>query len=326
MTSPRSSQSGLAVVLGTLLCLGLASCSKPAASNTYQGYIEGEFVYAASPLGGTLVSLKVSRGQQAAAGQPLFELEQDFEQHARQEAAERLRQSQAKLENLRKGMRPSEIESIEASLAKAEAAARWSKLELKRRDELLRANVISQAELDEARSAHDQNMAQINQIRADIKTAQLGSRDDEIRAGEADVASQRALLAQLEWKCTQKKQAAPIAALVYDTLYRQGEYVPAGSPVVSLLPPANVKARFFASENQAGSLKTGQPITVTFDGAPQPFQGRITYISPQAEFTPPVIYSRESRQKLVFMIEASFDPETGAKLHPGQPIDVRVEH
>ncbi len=107
-----------------------------------------------------------------------------------------------------------------------------------------------------------------------------------------------------------------------DTLYREGEWIPAGRHVVALLPPQNIKVRAFVPETRIGSIHPGDSIRVSVDGVAGPFIGTIRYISPQAEYTPPVIYSQESRSKLVFMIEAVFDPETSVNLHPGQPVDV----
>ncbi|HEV3409112.1 MAG TPA: HlyD family efflux transporter periplasmic adaptor subunit, partial [Chthoniobacterales bacterium] len=101
-----------------------------------------------------------------------------------------------------------------------------------------------------------------------------------------------------------------------------GEWVPAGRPIVALLPPENIKVRAFVPETRIGTLRVGGEARVSVDGVGNPYPGRISYISPRAEYTPPVIYSRESREKLVFMVELRFDPEIAARLHPGQPVDV----
>jgi HlyD family secretion protein len=135
--------------------------------------------------------------------------------------------------------------------------------------------------------------------------------------------AQEATLAKADWDLSQKRQAAPQAGEVFDTLYREGEWVAAGRPVVVLLPPRNIKVRAFVPETRIGAIQPGDRVLVTVDGVAAPFIGKVSFISPQAEYTPPVIYSRESRSKLVFMIEAIFDNQTAAKLHPGQPVDVR---
>ena len=136
--------------------------------------------------------------------------------------------------------------------------------------------------------------------------------------------AQEAALAKAEWDLSQKRQNACQTGLVYDTLFCQGEWVSAGRPVVVLLPPANIKVRAFVPEMRIGAVHLGQEARVRVDGVAEPFLGHVTYISSQAEYTPPVIYSRESRSKLVFMIELRFDPEAAARLHPGQPVDVDI--
>jgi HlyD family secretion protein len=177
-------------------------------------------------------------------------------------------------------------------------------------------------DLDRARSARDQDDHRVQQLEADLATAHLGSRDDQIAAAEANVRALEAALAQADWNLAQKRQDAPQTGLVYDLLYQQGEWVAAGKPVVALLPPENIKVRAFVPEGRVGSIHPGDRVSVFVDGVGEPSVGQVTYISPQAEYTPPVIYSQESRQKLVFMIEARFDAATAAKLHPGQPVDV----
>src|SRR5439155_8637743 len=112
------------------------------------------------------------------------------------------------------------------------------------------------------------------------------------------------------------------AGVIFDTLYYAGEWVAADRPVVVVLPPENVKVRAFVPQTRVGAIHVGQAVRATADGAPAPYVGRVSFISPQAEYTPPVIYSRESRSKLVFMVEARFDPATAANMHPGQPVDV----
>ena len=136
------------------------------------------------------------------------------------------------------------------------------------------------------------------------------------------IAQDKKRLDQTDWSFDQKKQAAPESGLVYDTLFRQGEWVAAGKPVVVLLPPQNIKVRVFIPETRVGAIHYGETAQVKVDGVKEPFVGRVSYISPKAEYTPPVIYSRETRAKLVFMVELIFETRAAADLHPGQPVDV----
>ena len=255
--------SRLVQALSGAVCLSLAlffnsSCSN-APQNRFQGYVEGEFVYVASPLAGQLDSLQVQRGDRVKAGDPFFALDETAEK---------------------------------AALDMARAALVLSEAEFARQEKLFRMGPAAAQDYDRARSTRDQD---------------------------------RQRVAQAEWNFNQKRQAAPLAGLVYDTLFRQGEWVAAGKPVVALLPPQNIKVRAFVPETQVGSIHYGDTTQVTVDGVPDPFIGKVSYISPHAEYTPPVIYSRESRAKLVFMIESVFDPEISRGLHPGQPVDVEFK-
>lgn len=323
-TTTRFHKSLLPVGAALLALALVAGCGRQGSSEKFQGYVEGEFVYVSSPLAGTLKSLDVQRGAQVGAGAPLFSLDDTPERAARDEAERRAAQALATLEDARKGKRPSEIDSIDAQLKQARAALVLSEKELARQERLMRTpGATSQQELDKARSTRDQDRQRVAQLEADLTTARLGSRTDLVIAAEATHRAQQAVLVKADWDLSQKSQSAPAAGLVFDTLYRVGEWVAAGRPIVSLLPPQNVKVRAFVPETRVGTIRPGDPVQVTVDGLKEPLKGRVSFISPRAEFTPPVIYSLESRGKLVFMVEAVFDPETSAKLHPGQPVDVR---
>jgi HlyD family secretion protein len=309
---------GWAVLLGIILAGG---CSETR-QDTFQGYVEGEFVYVASPLGGQLEVLSVHRGQTVKVDDPLFQLDKEAETAAVQEALERFRQAQNRLADLEKGKRPSEIAALEARLHEAEAALELSEETLKRRDKLYREGSISREDFDRARTTEERDASRVREARADLETARLGGRSDEIMAAKAEVQAAAARVEQARWNLDQKFQAAPRQGLVFDTLFRAGEWVPAGRPVVVLLPPENIKVRFFVPEKVVGSLGAGEEVLVSFDGGGAPIAAGISYVSPEAEYTPPVIYSSQSRAKLVFMVEAK--PELGAaeRLHPGQPVDV----
>jgi HlyD family secretion protein len=311
--------SGLALMAACLV----AGCGN-ANPDRVQGYVEGEFVYVAAPGAGALETLSVQRGQQVKPGDPLFALDSRPEQAARDEAARRVGQARANWEDVKKAKRPSEIESAEAQLQMARAALTLSSAELLRQEKLLRSNSTAIEDVERARSQRDQDSKRVAQMEADLKTANLPSRVDQIAAAEANLRATEATLARAEWDLAQKRQVAPKAGLVSDTLYREGEWVASGKPVVQLLPPPNVKVRFFVPEQRVGSIQPGNPVHVFVDGVPQPYAGKVSFVSPRAEFTPPVIYSQESRGKLVFMIEAVFDDATAAKLHPGQPVDVEL--
>ena len=300
----------------------IAACSENRV-DFHQGYVEAEFVRVAAPFAGMLQTLSVARGAQVNSGEPLFALEQENETAARREAQERLKNVEAQLANLTKGRRPSELDAIRAQLAQAEAAAKLSAAQLKRREELVARNFVSKESLDEVRSAYERDRQHVAELKAQLDTARLPARADEIKAAEYNVGVAQAELAQAEWKLAQKSVKAPVSGLVQDTYYVIGEWVNANQPVVSLLPSQNIKVRFFVSERQLGAVRIGQNLRINCDGCAEPVRAQVSFIAPQAEYTPPVIYSRDERAKLVYLIEARPAPAEAVKLHPGQPVEVR---
>ncbi len=310
---------GLAVVVGVV-----AGCNQPP-SDLVQGYVEGEYVYVASPYGGALATLSVRRGTQVSAGDALFALEQVSEKAARDEAERKLSEARANLEDRKKGKRPSEIASLRAQLQQAQAALQLSMREVARQEGLaVVPGAAVELEVDRARSARDQTQQRVSQLEADLNTALLGSRTDQVMAAEAEVRAKEAALAKAEWDLAQKRQVAPKTGFVFDTLYREGEWVPAGRPVVVLLPPDHIKVRAFVSQARLGAIKLGDTVQVMVDGVPGSIPGKVSYVSPKAEYTPPVLYSQGNREKLVFLIEVLFDQAAAVNLHPGQPVDVRL--
>lgn len=325
MSFTRPTTTGPCIRGVVLVLVFIAGCSRPD-PQVRQGYIEGDFVYVASPLAGKLEKLAVRQGAQAKKGELLFELENAAETAARNEAQRRLAQARAGFQDARKGRRPSEIDSIRAQLKQAQSALEFAHQEFARQEKLARTpGATTQQELDRARATRDQNQARVAQLEAELQTAQLGSRVHQVAAAQANMQALEAALARAEVELGYKRQQAPQPGLVFDTLYREGEWVAAGRPVVMLLPPENVKLRVFVPATWLGSLKVGDAVQVSVDGAPAPVAAKVSFISPQAEYTPPVIYSRENRSKLVFLVEARFEPEAAARLHPGLPVDVRFQ-
>ncbi|MCB1275417.1 MAG: HlyD family efflux transporter periplasmic adaptor subunit [Prosthecobacter sp.] len=312
--------------LGAVLLLAGATGCKRAPSHLLQGYAEGEFVYVSSPLPGKLTKLSVQRGQKVDKGDALFALESVAETAARDEATHRLAQAKATLEDARKGRRPTEMESLNAQLKQAQEAMSFSLSEQVRQEALRKTGAVAVESIDKARSLFTQDKERVAQLEADIKTAELGLRSDAVSALEFEVKARTEALAKAEWDLSQKQQKSPAAGSVYDTLYREGEFVAAGRPVVSLLPPANMKVRAFVSETKLVTLHPGDAAKVHVDGLAEPITGKVSFISPHAEYTPPVIYSQENRSKLVFMIELRFEDADAVKLHPGQPVDVEFPH
>jgi HlyD family secretion protein len=311
-------------VLGPLaLAVFVAGCA-PAGESPLQGYVEGEYVRVAAPFAGTLQQLSVARGDAIAAGAPVFALERENEVAARRQAEQQLRAAEARLANLRTGKRPLEVETVADQLRQAMATRDLAASNLRRQQQLYASGFVSSAAMDDAQMQLKRDEALVAQLQATVATAKLPARTDEIRAAEAEAQAARDVLAQADWRVGQRAIASPAAGLVIDTYYVAGDWVPAGSPVASVLPPGNVKVRFFVAEALLGRLKRGQRVTVACDGCNAPVAATIVFIADRAEFTPPVLYSKDNRTKLVYLVEAKPAPADAARLHPGQPVDVTL--
>ena len=320
----------VALVVLALGALGLAGCSKDTTS-ALQGYVEGEFVMAAAPAGGTLAKLNAHRGDSVAPGATLFILESGSEEAGRKEAEQRVRSAEQRLANLRSGRRAPEVDVVRAQAEQAAAARKLSDTQLAQQERLFAGGYISQSAIDQARANHERDMARVSEAEAQGRVAQLSlGRDAEIRAATADVEAARASLAQGDWRLGQRRVNAPMGGaaagglLVQDTYFNEGEWVPAGRPVVSLLPPGNVKVRFFVPETRVATVQVGQVVSISCDGCGAAMAGKVTFISRQSEYTPPIIYSKESRAKLVYLVEARTGTEDARRLRPGLPVDVAL--
>nr|WP_316641697.1 HlyD family efflux transporter periplasmic adaptor subunit [uncultured Roseateles sp.] len=305
-----------------LSTLAITGCGKPAAP-VWSGYAEGEYVYLSSPVAGSLQTLNVQRGQQVAQGAALFTLDAELERGASAEAKARLDAAQAQAANTVKGKRSDEIQVVQAQLAQARTQAQLAQRELARQQQLVAQGFVSAAHLDEARTAVTTAQARVTELSASLQVAQLPARVDEQRAAQAQGEAARQGLQQTLWREQQKQRSAPAAGLVADTFFRVGEWVPAGQPVLALLPAGQVKLRFFVPEAELAGIAPGQAVTVGCDGCGAAIKAHISFIATQAEYTPPVIYSNAQRSKLVFMVEALPEGPEAARLKPGLPVDVR---
>jgi len=291
------------------------------ADDRYLGYVEGETSLIAPPVAGRLVERPVERGNQVKKGDRLFVIDPVLARAeiARTEAA--LAESQSRYENLLKGKRPEEKEVTSAQRREIQAALANAEIEYRRQTELLAKGVGTRRDYDNAESQLRQLRSRQASLEAQEKVNELAARPDEIAAAKALVEQNQANLDQAKKRLDDLMPAAPEDGLIENTFYNVGEWVPAGTPVVSLLPPYRVKLRFYVPEEELAKAKLGDTVNFTCDTCPPGLSAKVIYISPRSEFTPPVIYSQTARTKLVFLVEAR--PEaTKTPLPPGLPVSV----
>ncbi len=267
------------------------------------------------------MEMKVKKGQVVDAGNELFVLETDEEEYEKSRAEQRLEEARGELADLLKGRRQPEIAVLEQQLAQAKATAWHSRQQYNRDKAIIKSKGVSQADLEKSQSEHERNEAKVLELMRQLDVARLPGREDIVAAKQAEARAAEVAMDLAKWRIAQKKPVSPRSGIVTDIIYRTGELVRAGSPVVQILPPENVKVRFFVPEgifSKTGMLQKAHAIV---DGINEPVELVVEYISPKAEYTPPVIYSNETRSKLVFMIEAR-PVDSKVELHPGQPLKV----
>lgn len=279
---------------------------------TLSGYIEADNLYLAAPQAGTLGSVSVVEGGRVQAGQRLFTIEPatltaQGEQAAANEAAARTQIASA----------TASAQQADADVASAEASAQRARQDLARLLSVKRQDsaAVAGKDIDQARAAVREANAR---LAASQQTAQAKHAQIEVARAQASQAAGGQQ--EVAIKVNQLSPSAPGPARVQDVFFQQGEWVSANQPVVSLIPDNKVKVRFFVPETDIARYRPGRRVRFSCDGCAAGLSAVIRYVSATPEFTPPVIFSRESRDKLVFMVEAS--PDRPAGLNPGLPVDV----
>jgi HlyD family secretion protein len=290
----------------------------------WQGYAEADFIKVGPTQQGLLISLYVARGSKVAAGAPLFDQDDTNDRASRDQTERQLKQAEEQLVNLQAGGKQTEIQQAEANLADAHAARDKLQFDIKRNEELVKIGGVSKQLLEDQRADLRSAAARVQGLEAAVAQlrAPLG-REGEIKAQQQLAESLRAAVAMAQWRVDQRHVVAPAAGVVADVLARPGETIPAGGPVVSLLPPENIFVRFFVPETRLAEIHGGDKVALLCDRCPADFGATVSFISPQAEYTPPVIYSEASRAKLVYMVEARPPREKAPLINPGQPVAVR---
>lgn len=305
---------GAAVLVATLYFVPRLSHPR-----TLNGYVEGEPLYLAAPVSGRVDRMLVRRGDRVAAGQALFVVDPSQLKAQRDQAEADVAAASARAQDARKGQRAVELAVFDANIAAAEARARDAAADLRRIRPLVQKAIYAPARLDDAQAAYQAAQAQVTAARRQRDAAALGGREDQIRAADSRVRQASAVLAAADARLGDIAPTAPDAARVEEVFFQEGEWATANQPILALLPDERIKLRFFVPEREIAAYRPGGTVKFSCDGCAQGLTAQIAYVSPRPEFTPPVIYSREARDRLVYMVEA----RPSARLNPGQPVDVQ---
>ena len=295
----------------------------PSQPPQFHGWVEADLLFVGADEPGRVTSLAVREGETAKAGHLLFTLQSDIQDADLRQAQGALDEARARLSKAEAAQqRPEEVAVLQAQEARAQAALENSQPEFERARTLVERGIAAQSRLDQAKAAADRDRAQLVEIRRQIEVARLKARSEDIEAAREVVKQAEAKLASAKTRHTQRRVVAPADSVVQEIYFRIGEIVPAGRPVVSLLPPGNLKLRFFVPQSSLPAIALGDEVSVTCDGCAEGIRAEVTFIARQAEFTPPVIFSSEERAKLVFRVEAI--PRKPELLRVGQPTEISL--
>jgi HlyD family secretion protein len=306
-------------LIAGIALFGLAGCT-PKDEPVHLGYIEADWTYVAAPAAGRIVEQPVKEGDRVEQGDFLFRLDSTAEEAAVSEASSRLEQAAAQASDLSTGARPPEIKRLEAQLASAKARLAKATSERDRILPLVEQGYAPKSQRDTVEAEFDAATAAVQAAEQDLKVAALPARDATREAAEAATQSAEAAKAAAEYRLNERRTLAPVSGRIEEVFFRTGEFITPGTPVIAILPDGGLKARFYVPETDLSKLKVGESVSVSADGMPSPVKAEITFIAHEAEFAPPVIYARHSREKLVFMVEAKVP--VGIGLHPGLPVEV----
>jgi HlyD family secretion protein len=308
-------------ILGWLLgLLALVPGMGPPAPPSWNGYVEIDYVYAAAPSAGRIAAIAVREGQTVAKGDVLFTLESTQQQGQYAAARARAEAAQASLENLQTGSRQEEIAVTRASLLKAQADLALAEQNLARSEDLFKRGLVPEAKLDQDKAARQSAQATVDQLQAQLKVQELPARDAQQIAAEASLAAARADAETARAALADRTVVAPESGRVERLFFSGGEVAGAGVPVLSMRGDDAVTVKFYVGEADRPHFALGQPVSVTCDGCPAGLRATVSYFASDPQFTPPVIYSRDERQRLVFLTEATMAADSA--ILPGQPVSI----
>lgn len=283
----------------------------------WNGYVEADYVYAAPLSAGQIVAFSAGEGDVVRAGDVLFTLNHDQQAALLESARASVAVAEANLANLTTGSRQDEIDVIRASLSKAQSDLSLARDNSARSGKLFAEGIVTQAQLDQARATLASAEAAVRQLQAQLKVAELPARDAQRLAAEANVAMARAAVEKAQSDLSDRTVLAPAAGRIERLYFDAGEIASAGTPVLAILREGALKVKFYLPQAVRQQFAIGDRVAISCDGCPAGLTATLSHFASEPQFTPPVIYSRDERQRLSFLAEATLDAGT---LHPGQPV------
>ena len=303
-----------------VLALLFNACLPPEPIAT--GYVEGDYVLVAPIETAQIAAIPVKRGDHITFDQTVAILERRDTEIAVAQAQATIAQAQSQLANLTRGARPEQIATLEATIAAAQFSAQEAQRDMERQQKLLEKGTMSNSRFDQAHTSFDVAKAKVEELKANLAYVRLPAREDEIAAAQATVKQAKAALEAAQWRLKKRTLKTSQPGIVVDVIRNLGEVAGPQAPILQILPEGGTKLRLYIPEKSLAAIKIGTRLNVECDACAGGDIARVSYISDGPEFTPPVIYSLQNRQKLVYLIEAKL--ETNSALKPGQIVSVQL--
>jgi len=306
------------LIFFVLISICLCQCHQP--RQHFSGYTDTLYVYLSSPSLGYVNEKLVERGQRVNQNQLLYRLSAAPNNFSVKASYDRYRQAQHTLRDFKQPRRPPEIMATADELNQAIAARDRVDLHLQRLLKLQKKQFIDQDTIDNQTQTLRELNFKVKQIQENLHLSKMGARKEQINAQVFAMKAAKQEWQQAKWYLQSKNIRAPNAGYVFDTFYSQGELVPAEKPVLVMVVPENHYIEFFVNSKQMASLSIGQNLTYQFYGNNRQYVANISYISATVEYMPPILYTPDYQEELVFRVRAK--PKNSEHFILGQPIDV----
>jgi HlyD family secretion protein len=288
------------------------------------GTIEVTSVELSFKVGGRLAERMVDEGQVVKVGQVVGRLEDEELREERNSRSAEERASKAAVADLEAGSRREEIAQGEAVLARMKSDADRLARDAARSEELFKREVIPLKELEAVRAGRDATAAAVREAEQQLKLLRVGPRPDAVRQARARAEGASAVKTLAETRLSQSILYSSLTGLVLSKHAEPGEMLAAGAPLVTVGKMDEVWLRGYIPESELGRVKVGQLARITVDTWPgRSYEGRVSFIASEAEFTPKNVQTEKERVKLVYRIKITL-PNPKGELKPGMPADAVI--
>lgn len=288
------------------------------------GNVEVTEVSVGFKIPGRVEKVFFSEGERVSKGQTLALLEASELRHALEQSKVGLEEAEIRVAQLKKGARPQEIEQARANVLAIQAELERLKKDHDRALRLLREGAVSASYFDSIRSAYEAKQALLKSAKEQLNLIEEGPREEEIRIAEKRVEQARLSVKMAEERLENACLRSPITGVIFRKNVEEGEVVTAFTPVFTIGDLERPWIKVYVPEEKLGLLRLGQRALVSVDTFKGKFyEGRVSYISEEAEFTPKTVQTKEERVKLVYAVKVSVKNQNG-ELKPGMPADVKI--